>query len=77
MSAGKPTKNSKLKQPRGGLTMGQALMLAMKEFITPERKKEISILDFVPFDWGESIESVREDVGKILYSLEDFSTNLH
>ena len=56
----------KAEAARRGLTMGQALTLAMKEFITPE-KKEISILDFKPFDWGKGTEKTSEDVDKILY----------
>lgn len=58
----------KAEAARRGLTIGQALTLAMKEFITPEKKKKISILDFELFDWGEGTEPVSEDVDTILYS---------
>jgi hypothetical protein len=58
----------KAEAARRGLTTGQALTLAMKVFITPEKKKEISILDFLPFDWGERTETASEEVDAILYS---------
>ncbi len=47
--------------------MGEALTLAMQNFINPEEKKNVSILDFEPFDWGEGTEFVSEDVDTILY----------
>lgn len=58
----------KAEAARRGLTTGQALTLAMEEFIIPEKKRKISILDFVPFDWGEGTEKASEDVDAILYS---------
>lgn len=57
----------KAEPARRGLKMGEALTLAMQNFINPEEKKNVSILDFEPFDWGEGTEFVSEDVDTILY----------
>ena len=58
----------KAEAARRGLKVGEALTLAIQEFVKSERKSgTLSILDFEPFDWGEGTETVSEDVDKILY----------
>jgi len=62
----------KAEAARRNLKIGEALTLAMQEFIKNEKKKgsNLSILDFEPFDWGEGTETVSEDVDTILYGVE-------
>ena len=57
----------KAEAARRGLKIGEALTLAMQEFMKSEKKKTLSILDFEPFDWGEGTETVSEDIDTILY----------
>ncbi len=58
----------KAEAARRGLEVGEALTLAIQEFMKSERmSKNLSILEFEPFDWGEGSETVSEDVDAILY----------
>lgn len=58
----------KAEAARRGLEVGEALTLAIQEFMKSERtNKNLSILEFEPFDWGEGTETVSEDVDAILY----------
>lgn len=58
----------KAEAARRGLEVGEALTLAIQEFMKSERtSKNLSILEFEPFDWGEGTETVSEDVDAILY----------
>jgi hypothetical protein len=57
----------KAEATRRGLKVGEALTLAIQEFMKSERKSgNLSILDFEPFDWGEGTETVSENVDMIL-----------
>lgn len=61
----------KAEAAKRNLKIGEALTLAMQEFIKSEKKNgNLSILDFEPFDWGEGTETVSEDVDTILYGVD-------
>lgn len=58
----------KAEAARRGLKVGEALTLAIQEFMKSEKMtKNLSILEFEPFDWGEGTETASEDVDAILY----------
>jgi hypothetical protein len=53
------------------MNVGEALTLAMKEWLNKERKrKEIdpkNLLCIKPFDWGKGTEKTSKEIDKILY----------
>ncbi len=58
----------KAEAARRGLKVGEALTLAMQDFVKSEKKSQtLSILDFEPFDWGEGTETASEDVDALVY----------
>jgi hypothetical protein len=57
----------KAEATRRGLKIGEAVTLAMKEFVKHEKRRRVDILDFEPFDWGERTEKSSEDIDSILY----------
>ncbi|OGI15434.1 hypothetical protein A3K63_01790 [Candidatus Micrarchaeota archaeon RBG_16_49_10] len=54
-----------------GMTVGEALNLAMKDWVKGGSKKEElnpkNLLNAKPFDWGSGTERTSEEVDKILY----------
>lgn len=53
---------------REGLTMGNALTLAMKVWIEMKKTKpRKSILDFKPKNWGKGTERLSENIDSVLY----------
>lgn len=52
------------------LKVGQALNLAMKDWLKKEKKKEISpenLLKVKPFDWGRGTERTSKEVDEVIY----------
>lgn len=49
-----------------GLNVGEALTLAMKEWID-ERGERESFLTLKPVDWGKGTEKTSKDIDKLLY----------
>jgi len=54
------------------LRVGEALTLAMKEWLEKEEKREkvnpSNLLKIKPFDWGPGTERTSEEIDEILYS---------
>ena len=59
-------KEFKAKVVKKGMTIGQAVSMAMEEWVEEETEKR-DILDFKPWDWGDGTENTSEIVDEILY----------
>ena len=59
-------KEFKAKAVEDGMTVGQALNLAMENWAWKSGKKR-SILDFKPTNWGKGTERTSEEIDEILY----------
>ena len=57
----------KAEAARRGLRIGEAVTLAMKEFVKHGKRRKVNILDFEPFDWDEGTEKSSDDIDSILY----------
>ncbi|MBI5798201.1 hypothetical protein HZA98_04840 [Candidatus Woesearchaeota archaeon] len=58
----------KAESTREGLKIGQALTLAMQQWLKIEKKKQKrSFLDFKPKPWGKGTERISEETDKALY----------
>ena len=56
---------------REGLKVGQALTLAMQEWLKTEKKtQKVSFLNLKPIKGGKGTEKVSENIDKILYEDE-------
>ena len=50
---------------RRGLKIGQALTLAMENFMSQQKRGKFTSLK--PTDWGKGTENISQEVDKILY----------
>ena len=48
-----------------GMTLGQAMTLAMESFLS--RKKRVKFTSLKPIDWGKGTEKVSQSVDEIIY----------
>ncbi len=64
----KVVKRFKVQATDKGLKMGDALTMAMQEWIdTNKVKNKVSILDYKPTDWGPGTENASQEIDKTLY----------
>ncbi len=54
---------------RDGLTVGEALSIAIYEWLEKKKakKKRLDFRDFKPTSWGKGTEKTSEEIDKILY----------
>lgn len=57
----------KAEATREGLSVGEALNMAILAWLERRKKKKLSLKDFKPTNWGKGTEKTSEEIDKILY----------
>ncbi len=61
-------KEFKAETVKRGMTLGQALTIAMEEWLDEEKENpKLRITDLKPFNWGKGTENTSKEIDKIVY----------
>ncbi len=58
----------KVEAVKEGIPIGNALNMAIIQWISKHKDPRKSLLDYKPTDWGKGTEHVSEEIDEILYS---------